>query len=156
MIEIYGLDDCEACKTAYRLCEENGLKYHYYLATSEKVAKFTTDTVAPFILVDGNYLGSLNHFQVWLADVVDRIDALKTYLKDDVHIEFRKTDGTLRTMHCTQNFDLIPVEHHPAKTDNAEEVSVPTKNKDNFLLKVFDLEAKGWRSIRAERIVRFS
>lgn len=156
MITIYGLDECKACQDAIDICEKNGFKYHYYLATEEKVATFTKDTKAPFILVDDQYIGSLDQFRTWIDGVNHVIDAVKVYLKGDVHVEFKKVDGTIKTMHCTQNFDLIPVEHHPSETSDQTDIPVPRKKKDSFLLTVYDLEAKGWRSIRAERIIRYS
>lgn len=57
--------------------------------------------------------------------------------KGEVTVTFTKKDGTDRTMRCTRNSGLIPVEKHP-KGDNT------TESGDN--IRVFDVEKQDWRS----------
>ena len=61
-----------------------------------------------------------------------------------VEIVFEKKDGTLRTMKCTRNFDMIPEEHKP-KSEKPIVESMP----------VFDLDAKGWRSFTIKNLKSF-
>lgn len=64
--------------------------------------------------------------------------------KGIVTVSFIKSDGSKRTMRCTTNPDYFPV--LPANT------STSLKSDPN-LFKVWDVEAKGWRSFRKERII---
>lgn len=55
-------------------------------------------------------------------------------------VVFTKKDGTERTMKCTLNESLIPVEHRP-KSDSTKSVKV-----NDSTLAVFDVDKQGWRS----------
>lgn len=59
-------------------------------------------------------------------------------------VTFKKLDGDERVMTCTKNFDAIPKEHHP-KTDKQ-----PPKGN----VTVWDINAKGWRSFKYDRVTR--
>lgn len=62
-----------------------------------------------------------------------------------VRIDFIKVDGTSRTMLCTKDPTIITESH------------LPSGNQDKLMnnaavLKVFDLEKQGWRSMRISNI----
>jgi hypothetical protein len=72
---------------------------------------------------------------------MNRKDA-QELLRDDIcEVLFEKKDGTERLMKCTLNFDHIPEEMKQFQLYKGEKV---LENLD--ILKVFDTEAKGWRS----------
>lgn len=64
-----------------------------------------------------------------------------------VRIDFTKVDGTNRTMNATLNPDTIDFLAEPTekKTDR-------TKTTKEGVLAVFDVDKKGWRSMRVENI----
>lgn len=70
---------------------------------------------------------------------------LTTLLRERILVvTFKKLDGDERVMTCTKNFDAIPKEHHP-KTDKQ-----PPKGN----VTVWDINAKGWRSFKYDRVTR--
>jgi hypothetical protein len=56
-------------------------------------------------------------------------------------VEFTKVDGSHRVMKCTRAMAIIPEEHHPKTTQTSESS-----------IRVFDLEAQGWRSFIYENV----
>lgn len=74
---------------------------------------------------------------------------------------FTKKDGTERVMNCTTNSELVPaepiVEAHETNTDNPIDFPKPKKVNED-VMRVYDLDAKGWRSFRWDSIkqVRFT
>ena len=87
-----------------------------------------------------------------LKGVPNLEDLVEQLQKGVLTVTFLKLDGDKRIMDCTKSFDVIPKEHHP-KTDNSvldEKVSVePTKVG---LVTVWDINARGWRSFKYDRI----
>lgn len=81
-----------------------------------------------------------------LEDLVEQLQ------KGVLTVTFLKLNGDQRVMDCTKSVDVIPKEHYP-KTDNSvldEKASVePTKVG---LVTVWDINAKGWRSFKYDRI----
>lgn len=75
-------------------------------------------------------------FRDWLADYL---------LENQIKVTFTKKDGTLRTMHCTRNVSLIPVEKHPKGSSKQESTSS---------LSAFDLEINDWRSFTLSTITK--
>lgn len=70
---------------------------------------------------------------------------LREYLSTGVLIvTFNKLDGDERVMTCTNNPENIPEESRP-KTE--------TKTKEG-LVNVWDLNAKGWRSFKYDRVTK--
>ncbi len=70
-------------------------------------------------------------------------DTNREYLKDllahsTMQIVFTKRDGTERTLLCTRNMDLIPVENHPKGVKTLGDGSLP----------VWSILDEGWRSFR--------
>jgi len=79
----------------------------------------------------------------------------------EVTVEFiKKSTGLSRTMRCTTNADLIPLDDHPnaapsvplGQSDILE--GVEPKERDPNLFKVYDLDAQGWRSFRYESLTK--
>jgi hypothetical protein len=72
---------------------------------------------------------------------------IKTQLQTGVAlVSFNKKDGTLRSMKCTLQPSLIP-QLKPI----SESKSVDNPNSD--CLKVYDLEASGWRSFNMSNVI---
>ena len=72
-------------------------------------------------------------------------DTLIKLLKEQTAtVTFLKLDGDERVMTCTKSFDIIPEEHKP-KTD---------KQPKEGNVTVWDINAKGWRSFRYDRITK--
>lgn len=63
-----------------------------------------------------------------------------------VKVVFKKKNGDLRTMICTNKLEDIPKELHP-KGDK------PAKPPSEEVFNVYDLEAKGWRSFRFDSVI---
>ena len=64
--------------------------------------------------------------------------------KETLVVTFNKLDGDERVMTCTKSFDVIPEESRP-KTDKESKAGTVT---------VWDLNAKGWRSFRYDRVTK--
>ena len=67
-------------------------------------------------------------------------------------VTFVKSDGTVRDMRCTLNWNTIPGEHHPKPIDLSESKQRKTPSEDS--LRVFDLDINEWRSFRFDRLQR--
>ena len=68
----------------------------------------------------------------------------ETLRKETLVVTFNKLDGDERVMTCTKSFDVNPEESRP-KTDKDSKAGTVT---------VWDLNAKGWRSFRYDRITK--
>ena len=64
---------------------------------------------------------------------------------DILIVEFTKKNGEKRKMKCTTSLDRIPDSAHP------QEGSTFTYNTDKSL-RVYDIEAEGWRSFRVDSV----
>ena len=82
-----------------------------------------------------------------------------------VTVNFVKADGTERSMKCTLNHDLIPPPQPKpvvlASADKLTESKLPKEPKepkqpDPAVVKVYDLDAAGWRSFRMDRLKKIS
>jgi hypothetical protein len=74
------------------------------------------------------------------------IEQLKqALLEGAVNVTFTKADGTTRHMLATLESSKLNV--IPVGSTNTNKI-----NNDPALIRVYDLEAEGWRSFRAERI----
>jgi len=69
--------------------------------------------------------------------------------KEVLKIRFIKKDGSPRVMFCTLNFDKIPEEHRPKKVSVAGILKMMQRNK---VIRVYDIENYGWRSISLNKI----
>jgi len=61
-------------------------------------------------------------------------------------IKFQKVDGSIRNMICTLDLSMIPKHKHP--TTNMEYTDEQ--------IRVFDIVAQGWRSMKVENIIEIS
>lgn len=64
-----------------------------------------------------------------------------------VRIEFTKINGELRSMLCTKDLGSIPADRLPKSRDD---------RPNSTLLKVYDLENQGWRSMKVENILSWA
>ena len=81
---------------------------------------------------------------------MQNLEQLKAALAQGVvQVTFTKTDGSTRVMLATWKTSLLPVM-------TVEESHTATATKDENLVKVYDIQAQGWRSFRAERVQSWS
>lgn len=75
---------------------------------------------------------------------------LKGHLRfGEVTVTFKKVDGTLRTMRCTTNPELLPPVPEPVEG----EAAVKKEHKENpDVARVFDLDKQDWRSFRFDSV----
>ena len=67
--------------------------------------------------------------------------------KRGVIVTFKKKNGELREMHCTTNLDLVPPSSWPkGETELSEETRASN-------IRVYDVEAQGWRSFLSENVI---
>ena len=86
-------------------------------------------------------------------------DWVKSLLNNqEITVSFTKADGTDRDMRCTLNWDLIPAQQPPAGPVDGivKESKAPKKAPDPAVIKVYDLEAKAWRSFRMDRLKKIT
>jgi len=69
-------------------------------------------------------------------------------------VTFVKSDGTVRDMRCTLNWNSIPQAHQPKPVDLAETKQRKAPSEDS--LRVFDLDINEWRSFRFDRLQRIT
>ena len=76
-------------------------------------------------------------------------------------VDFVKKDGAVRTMRCTRNPLLVPLESHPKDgslqrgwTATLNEAFVDGTVEFPSTLNVYDLELKAWRSFTVDRVVK--
>ena len=70
-----------------------------------------------------------------------------SHLSDSkMKVVFTKKDGTIRTMICTTNMNIIPSEKHPTGNGIQNEINQNIK-------KVYDLEKNDWRSFRIDSVI---
>jgi hypothetical protein len=79
--------------------------------------------------------------------------------KTAARIDFVKSDGTVRQMHCTLDHDQIPQStakpiKSPSSTTVAESIELvkPRKPPSDETLRVYDLDKQEWRSFRFDRL----
>jgi len=90
-------------------------------------------------------------------------DWVRTLLQTtDVQLTFVKADGTVREMLCTLNPDNIPAPEPKTTTGPVDGIvreaveKKPRKEPDVHSCRVYDLEAKGWRSFKYDRLQKVS
>ena len=69
-------------------------------------------------------------------------------------VTFVKSDGTVRDMRCTLNWNMIPGEDLPKLIDLTESKQRKAPSEDT--LRVFDLDINQWRSFRFDRLQRIT
>ena len=75
-------------------------------------------------------------------------EEIRNYLRGGImQVQFTKVDGTARTMLCTLNEQYIPEEKMPSATVDISEVVY-----DENVMRVFDIQADGWRSFRVASV----
>lgn len=76
----------------------------------------------------------------------DKTELMQALHEGAVSVTFVKADGHVRDMRCTLATNLLPV----SVTEHAQ--VPPRKTTDENLIKVYDLEAQGWRSFKWDRL----
>lgn len=76
---------------------------------------------------------------------MDRSEVLKALHEGQVQLCFQKVDGTLRNMLATLKEEFLP-----SQIDLEETIQKKKQNPD--VLAVWDIENKGWRSFRWDRL----
>lgn len=80
--------------------------------------------------------------------IKDAISLLRLIRKNDVvTILFTKKDKSLRLMKCTLDYKNIPPEFHPKEYKPEQALKLIKQN----ILRVFDIEKQGWRSVPVDR-----
>jgi len=69
-------------------------------------------------------------------------------------VTFVKSDGTVRDMRCTLNWNSIPLDQQPKTVDLTESRQRKAPSEDS--LRVFDLDINEWRSFRFDRLQRIT
>jgi hypothetical protein len=83
-----------------------------------------------------------------MADILSAIEFLKKLRSEqEVVIKFIKKDGNTRLMRCTLDFKKIPKENLPKGVNLPQILNLIQKN----ILRVYDLDVSGWRSIPFDR-----
>lgn len=79
------------------------------------------------------------------AETVLTKSEIEELLETGAHtVTFYKVDGTLRTLNCTRDFDLIAAEHHPKNSG---------RHVANTTVSVFDLTDNVWKSFITDNLV---
>lgn len=104
-------------------------------AVEDAKAQTTRNTVA-----DGTE--SLDQKIAEMRGIPTQEQLLKLLQQETVVVTFTKLDGDERVMTCTKSFDVIPEEHQPKTNKQPKEGTIT----------VWDVNAKGWRSFRYDRV----
>ncbi len=73
----------------------------------------------------------------------------RIYREKIVTIQFIKQDGTNRIMKATLDFNKIPMRDRPKSINIPQIMKLIEKNK---IIRVYDIENKGWRSVPFDRV----
>jgi len=73
---------------------------------------------------------------------LQKTDVVKLLQSNRMDVVFRKTDGTMRKMHCTLMEDYLP--------EKSEETRSHTPNDE--VVSVWDLEKQDWRAFRLDAV----
>jgi hypothetical protein len=122
---------------------EGWQEYEYHVYPDH--VEVCTNGAQPKIL----FTGSWQAFAKWCEKPEAEDTDLRTALQAGVvNVTFNKADGSVREMRCTTNVDYLPVDTfgHAPKTGRI----------NPHLFKVWDVEVKGWRSFREERVIRYA
>lgn len=150
-ITIYGKADCSFCTAATAYLSEKEIPFLYIDIEQNgfdkvNLVKFIAPgaTTVPIVILNGEWIGGYSEMKVRIHRILARAERFRELLGmfDEVDVVFTKKDGTLREMRCTINLDLVPIEHHPKNGVNSA-----AKIANPYLTRVYDLDAKGWRSV---------
>lgn len=88
-----------------------------------------------------------------LTEVESLRYALRSLLSSNVvSMKFTKVNGEVRTMRCTTDLTLIPSDHRPKGVLNEGGEKVVQTSQ----MRVYDVDAKGWRSFKLENVIQFA
>ncbi len=83
-----------------------------------------------------------------ITDAIEFLEKIKK--ENEVNIQFRKKDNSLRNMRCTLDFSRIPKHKQPKGFDFAKALKLISINQ---ILHVFDLNKQEWRSVPFDRVI---
>lgn len=160
MFIVYGKDNCKFCEQTKALLTQKGLDFSYLNLgtdfTREEILALVPDAKTfPQIWVEDGW-----EFTRHIGGYDDLVEYLNDAFEDDVvaalnrgvtvSVKFNKTDGTIRTMLCTKNAEII-AENYVAPEKKTDRV-----RKDNpDVAVVFDLEKNEWRSFRLDSVIEY-
>ena len=84
-----------------------------------------------------------------ISNVIEFLNNVSTTSPNTV--TFTKADGSTRVMNFTMELEQIPEEHHPKNPRTASLATLIQSATHSGLLRVYDLESKGWRSFKFEQ-----
>ena len=88
---------------------------------------------------------------------MDRLSLHRLLLDHAVTVTFKKKNGVIRMMRCTQNGSAIPEASKPQTKsvvlDESTGLPVPPKDKDPNLFTVWDLDLQAWRTFRFDTLL---
>lgn len=80
---------------------------------------------------------------------------MNALLTDTVHVQFKKVkDGEIRNMYCTLVESLIPEAAKPKSSASLTD-AIEEQNKNESVIRVYDLEVEGWRSFRVDSVIEY-
>lgn len=93
--------------------------------------------------VDTDYLRKMQTLYSNLNHSVPRqVELLRLLQTDKIEVVFVKLNNEIRKMNATLNLSMIPEEHHPSNE----------KKSPNYIINVWDLDKKAWRSFSYHRL----
>lgn len=86
------------------------------------------------------------------SNTTNNREQYRGFLKGGIcKVTFTKVNGETRVMRCTLNEAFIPAVQVPPTLDEQKEAS----ERSLEVLRVFDVEAQGWRSFRIDSVSDF-
>lgn len=156
---------CQFCADAKTLLEMHGIAYEEIDISRPGFDKEHLTTViapgattVPIIFINGNWIGGFAELQKIDIGAVSKIryseEKIRALLRGDIcEVTFTKVDGSTRVMKCTLNNRVIPVDKLP-KTSEETAIDSSPYHKINTIVKVFDIEAQGWRSVNLTTVIK--
>jgi hypothetical protein len=91
-----------------------------------------------------------------VTDTIDKREEYRALLRAGMcTVTFTKVSGDTRVMKCTLNTSFIPEVQIPASMEDKSEAEGSPSERSLNVLRVFDTEAKGWRSFRLDSVTDF-
>jgi glutaredoxin 3 len=160
---IYSKEGCSFCDDAIELLQAQKQPYvemvlNHDITRDELLAKFPEAKTLPIILCDGEMIGGFTDLERHLLNKgldmtttaidtdITRRSLVALLKKNTCLLIFTKANNERREMKCTLNLDLIPAKD--------SDIQGELGGEDKNIVKVYDLEKKGWRSVRLASLRR--
>lgn len=139
---------CKTCKKIFYASEAFMKSHRDRNKTKGALSNIRPQCVACYTDTNGKVLPKDTEPRATLDNFMGikmNVDQLAKTLSDSVyHIEFNKSDGTLRKMRATRMSTFIPKDKQPKSENHKLTTAVP----------VFDLDIQEWRSVKPENIIK--